>query len=200
VGLIGSSRAVLAAMPFDPVHDLMCPHGTGLPGDFKSIPEQNEGRDAANGVAFAECRFSLGIHLGQSGAWFQPFRDLLELGRHHFARSTPGRPKVDENRQVSPSNVSIEISSAQGQGMSGKQGMMTLPASGSLIEFGGRQPIDGVAVWTDDMEHLRHGLLRSGGCWSLVVALIHRKQYPGAEARPGALLISHGIQVIARPE
>ena len=112
-------------------------HGAGLPGDFKPIPEENEGGDAADSVTFAQCRFCLGIHLGQSGAGLQQFCGLLELWRHHFARSAPWRPKIDEDRQVSSSDMSIEISPAQSQGMSVKQRMMALPASGLLIEFGG---------------------------------------------------------------
>ena len=155
-----------AAMPFDPAHDVMRPHGAGLPGDFKPIPEQNEGGYATDSVPFAECRLCLGIHLGQSGAWLQQFCGLLELWRHDFARSAPWRPKIDEDRQGSSSDMSIEISSAQSQGMSIKQGIMTLPASGLLIEFGGGQPVDGVALWADDVEHLGHILLRSDGCWS----------------------------------
>jgi len=146
----------------------MRPHGPGLPGDFMAVLEQNEGRDAADSVTFAECRFCLGIHLGQSGAGLQQFRGLLELWRHHFARSAPGRPKIDEDRQVGPSDMSIEISSTQSQGMSVKQGMMTLPASGLLIEFGGGQPVDGVALWTDDVEHFRHifsAVMGSGHEW-----------------------------------
>src|SRR5690606_13800599 len=139
-----------------PAHNVLRAHGARLTCNLMSPSEQNQGWNAANTELGGQVRLGLGIYLGQPHLGFKQGGCLLELRRHHLARSTPRRPKVNQQRQVTALQMTGEGRCGQINGFSGEQRVLAPPAIGLLCQLVGWHAVDGLAVWADDMNAVTH--------------------------------------------
>src|SRR5690606_19789478 len=139
-----------------PAHNVLRAHGARLTCNLMSPSEQNQGWNAANTELGCQVRLGLGIYLGQPHLGFKQGGCLLELRRHHLARSAPRRPKVNQQRQVTALQMTGEGRCGQINGFSGEQRALAPPANGLLCQLVGWHAIDGLAVWADDMHAVTH--------------------------------------------
>ena len=92
-----------------PAHDVGSTHRARLSGDLAATAKQCQRRNTAYTEARAERLLGLGVDLGQANARLEFARRLFELWRHHFAGPAPGRPEIDQHRNISAADVPIEI-------------------------------------------------------------------------------------------
>ena len=142
-----------------PAHDVLRAHGACLAGDLTSALEQGERRNAADTELRGQVGLSLGVHLCQPDPGFELARGLLKLRRHHLARPAPGRPEIDQQRQIAALHVARERRRGQLDGLAREQGLLAAAAVGTIRELGGRHAVDGLAMWADDVEFIFHGSL-----------------------------------------
>lgn len=84
---------------------VMSGHSPGLPPFDRSVFEQNERGYTLYLVGFGHLRIAVHIDLQDPHFVSEFGRNLLDHRSHHFARSTPGRMKVNQYRFFSLNNV-----------------------------------------------------------------------------------------------
>jgi hypothetical protein len=127
-----------SVMSAGPVHDIVCPHDTRLPGDLPPAAKQDQGWQTVNGVAGGKRRLGFGIHLGESHGRFQLGSRLLEGGGHLPAVAAPGSPEVHQNGDVGPLDVFGESCRGQFHGTGIEERPMAFAAPGLLLLSAGR--------------------------------------------------------------
>src|ERR1022692_2753247 len=80
----------------------------GLPGDFASLLENNQRRDASNAVAAGDVLGAFGIELSKSHPRLQLCCGALEVWRHGSALAAPRGPEVDHNRNLAAVDLRVE--------------------------------------------------------------------------------------------
>ena len=91
------------------------------------------------------------IELGKTYTWFHLRCGGLEVWRHHFARTAPGRPEVNDKRYVVATQVLVKGLIRQFHRLPGEQGVLAFSAPGILVQFVIGNPIDRLAVRANKM-------------------------------------------------
>jgi len=139
-----------------PAHDLSCPHRTDLARALAAVFEQDHRGNASNPVSGAERLFGFGVDLCQTDLRLKPFSGLDELWRHRLAGATPGRPEIDQHRDVISADVFLESRGCKFGGMRIKQRLMTLPTLRLFAQPRRRHAVHRLAVWADQMQYVTH--------------------------------------------
>ena len=130
------------------------------PRDLLPVVHQHQGGNPANAEALREVGRRIGVDLDQLQAAGALLGDLLDDGRHHPARSAPGRPEIDQDRQRALLNdrrvIGLAAFRQPGQGCA---------ADAAMRHSAGRRPdpILPSAVGTADQRRLVRHQLRN---WS----------------------------------
>jgi len=140
-----------SAVRLYPAHDIGSTHGARLTSDFPSVPEQHQRRDTANIDACCGGPLILGVQLRKPQLRLQFGSGLLERRRHHFARPAPGRPEIDDNRDVAAVNVFLKTPIGELGWMAREDLFTALAAFRARCEAISRQAVCGAAVWTNNV-------------------------------------------------
>ncbi len=139
-----------------PLHDIPLVHRPCLARNLSAAAHQHQGGDTADAEAGTQLLGLFGIDFDQSDCRFELDGRLLEGRGHHPAGSAPGRPEIDEQGNVVFLRVVLETPLIQCQGLAGKKGLMALATFGAVLQSLGRDPVDAVAMGTDDMQGFTH--------------------------------------------
>lgn len=131
-----------------PVRQRACIHSAGLPCCFSPVSENRHRRNTADIVLCRGALRVLGIELGKADTRFQLRSDRFEVGRHHFARPTPGGPEIHHHRQIATAYMFGEILIGQLDRLAGKQRITALSAAWMPVQAVGRDTVYRVAVRT----------------------------------------------------
>jgi len=107
-------------------------------------------------VALSGRRFVVGIDLRKTKFRFELFGRSFEKRRHCPARPAPGRPKIDDHREVAAVQMLVEIARGQGNRLALEQSEVTVRATGCIPEAIARQTNDRIAMAANDMDLLFH--------------------------------------------
>jgi len=88
-----------------PAHDFAGTHSTRLTRHLAPVHKKRQRGDAANLEARAQFLVGLGVNLGCPNTGLQLAGGLHKGRRHLPAGATPGRPKIDKDRNVAAAYV-----------------------------------------------------------------------------------------------
>ena len=77
--------------------------------------------------------------------------------RHHAAGAAPGRPEIDQHRQLAARDVPFEVGRTQVGRMAGEQRLVATAAVGALAQVRGLDTVGGVAMRTHDVQLAHDG-------------------------------------------
>jgi hypothetical protein len=105
-------------------------------------------------------------------------RRLLVVRRHHSTWPAPGRPEVDDQRQIVASQMLVEAAGPELERMTVEQRFMALRAARTFRDTVGRNPHHGITMPADEMNGSAHG-----GQHEAAAAAIQERVSPTAVAR-----------------
>jgi hypothetical protein len=144
-------------MTVDPADNIPGAHGAGHAGYFTTGFEYDHSGNAANVKLPCNSLFLFSIEFGKAHPRFKR-NSRLGIGRsHHLAWPAPGRPEIDNNRNIVSCDLLLKTSAGQFQRMPGKQRRFTLTATGMLGQALGCYTIYRITVGTDNMQRT-HGM------------------------------------------
>lgn len=117
-----------------PLHDLVSTHGTGLACNLVTRGEQDQGRNAANGVARGHALLGFGINLCQPQPWFQFPTGFGKWLGHGQTGSTPGCPEIHQQGNVTAQRLGVEVRACKCNRLPRKKGLMATPAAGAFCK------------------------------------------------------------------
>ncbi|CCD00317.1 protein of unknown function (plasmid) [Azospirillum baldaniorum] len=132
-------------------------HDTGGPGDFPAVQDQRKRWNASHRETRGDIRCGLGIDFCQPDMRLKPLRRLLDDRRHHAARTAPGGPEVDQERDVAP----LGVLGRSGSGRSGAGDAPRTAADGRRRIFRQRPAAHAVPGWSCRSGGRRRAALRT---------------------------------------
>src|SRR5688572_13503529 len=91
-----------------PGHDAIDVERAGLPRDLLPFPIEDHRGYTPDAVAPGDLRLRLSVELGKARARLEQSCRALVRRRHHSAWTAPGRPEIDDQRNLVGSEVPIE--------------------------------------------------------------------------------------------
>ena len=144
-------------MPVDPRAQRAGRHRAGLARNLAAAAHEDHGRDCLDLKARGKLPFGVGIDLGEP----QPRLKLLcggfESRSHGAARSAPGRPEIDQQRQVGRVGVAIEMRRIEIDRMPGEQRLMAAAAFAAFAAPFRRHAVERMAMRAGDGDGAGHG-------------------------------------------
>ena len=140
---------VFLQLLFYPRLNLSGRHGSRRASDFLALAEQDKAWHGLDGVAGRDGALRLGIHFGQDDLSLQRGGGQSEGRRHHFARSAPGCPEVDEHGQGGAGGEALKGLIRELDWMTRQEGRCTFGAYGLLANAIRENGIDGLAFRAD---------------------------------------------------
>ena len=144
--LVKQNAELRGEMPVDPGAQRAGRQGARLARDLTAAAHEDHGRDRLDLKARGKLPFRVGIDLGEPQSRLKLFRRRFENRRHRAARSAPGRPEIDQQRQVGRIGVPIEMRRVEIDWVSGEEGLMAAPAFAALTAPFGRHAVERVAM------------------------------------------------------
>ena len=123
----------------------------GIARDFPTALEQREGRDAAYAVPGGQFLRLFGVELGNPHCRFELPGRLFVGWRHRPAGPAPGRPEIDQDREIAASDLFFETGGVEFRRFSAKHRLAAFTAVRMHAEACGRNAVDGIAGRTDNM-------------------------------------------------
>jgi hypothetical protein len=85
-------------------------------------------------------------------------RGCLFKGRcHHFAGAAPGRPEIDQYRDIAAFDVFLEAAGSQFQRVAAEQAVVAFAATGIVLQPITRHAIHGETMGANDVLLICHG-------------------------------------------
>src|SRR5690349_963218 len=116
-----------------------------------SLPECNQGRNAANGKLSGDLSVRIGIELREAQLSLVLLGGLRKHRRKRLARATPLSPEIDDDRQIVARDERREGLSGEARRFSAQNGRVAAPALRLLREPVFWNAIDLCALRTHDM-------------------------------------------------
>ena len=113
--------------------------------------KKNQRWDAANPETAGERLLAFGIDFREPYLRFEQLRCLLERGRHHFAGPAPFGPEINEERDSTVRQMTVEARRRKIDRHSGKERQMTFAALRAVPQPRRRNAIDCVIMRTYDL-------------------------------------------------
>jgi hypothetical protein len=110
VGSAAASRAHACGMLSAPCHELGQGHEPRSARDFRAVAQQHQGWDTLDRKALHKLRRGIGIHFDQPNLWLELAGGLRENRRHRLTGTAPGRPEIDQQRNVAMGRMPVEPS------------------------------------------------------------------------------------------
>lgn len=115
-----------------PVDNLISGHGSRLSGNLFAMMKENHGGNGLDGELAGQDLFRFGIDLGQADMGFKEAGGLVKGRGHHFTGPAPGRPEIDEDRDVIAADVAREKGACQINRGAGEKGLGAFAAFGAI--------------------------------------------------------------------
>ncbi len=158
----GSEISGSVQMLTRPGHDTGAVERTRHPGELPSLRKQDHRGDAADTELGRDRLLLFGIDLEQAHSRFQLCRRLLECRRHHPAGTAPGRPEIDQQRDIAARQLGLKFRCTGLQGLAGEKGRFAAPAFPAAPKTISGDTIYARTMRADDMLRIAHrGLLQS---------------------------------------
>jgi hypothetical protein len=141
-----------------PCDDACHVHRAGLTRDFLPILEEGQCGNAADVVCRCEIARFLGVDLGDAEIGLESLRGLFIRWRHGAAGTAPGRPEIDQHRDVVARDVLREPDAVHVDRLCNEEIVRASAAGRMFRETVGRQSVDRIAMRTDDMQGIGHGI------------------------------------------
>jgi hypothetical protein len=150
-------------------------HDPRLTRNLPPVMKKRQCWYASDGEALREVRHCITVHLDQPQLRLELGGRLLEDRSHHPTRATPGRPEINEERNVAARRMPVKASSiAQRKRPTFEQWSMAGSALWAGTQSRARDAIDRVALGTNDVQRVVHSsplpdprsmmMARAGGC------------------------------------
>lgn len=135
-------------MLLDPGAKRTCRHSAAMARQFPSVADEDHCRDCLDVIAGRKVRFGFGIDLAKAQTRLELFCRFFEHRRHGAAWPAPGRPEIDEQRQIRGTGVAVEMPRIEIDRVSGEKRLMALTASATLATALGWHAVERVAMRT----------------------------------------------------
>ncbi len=139
VRALDSHSAQLLARP---LHNALGVQRAGHARQFTAAAKQHQRRNTADTESSRQRLVLFGIHLEQPYRRFELGRGLLEGRRHHATRAPPGRPKIDQQRQITALRLFAERRRVHRHGLPGEQRRLAATTATARAQARHRHPID----------------------------------------------------------
>jgi len=80
-----------------------------LPRRLAAVVEDDQRRNAADAIAAGDVGGGFGVELGQPHSRLEFTGGARELRRHHATWPTPRGPEIDDDWNVAPAGMAVEI-------------------------------------------------------------------------------------------
>ena len=149
-GVDAMGSQILSDVLFYPAQDIRCTHRARLASDFSAAHEQGKRWNALNSIVRCNFGLVLRIKLGKPHLGLELLRGLLEGGRHALARSAPGGPEIDQQRNIIAAHMLLKTIAIEFERMTDEDRFSALAAAGVISKTARRNAINCGTVRADN--------------------------------------------------